>query len=131
MKYFAEFYLLGLAAASSHTTSNLTGTTVTTSLGSFNLNKGAACACQKLSQTPGGVILPNSANYTAQAADSYWDIRADLSPACVYLPATPNEVAHALKVFDSCDAQFAIRGGGHMNVSIKPQHILSPRLTMQ
>lgn len=117
MKYLDNFSLLGLASASSHTASIFTGTSATTSLGSFNITRGAACACHKLSHTSGGVILPNSANYTAQAADSYWDIRADLSPTCIFLPATADEVAHALEVFVSCDAQFAVRGGGHMNVS--------------
>ena len=120
MKYLVEFSLLGVAFASSHTASILIGTSVTTSLGSLNLTRGAACACQKLSGTSGGVILPNTANYTTQAAESYWDVRADLSPACIILPTTADEVAHAVEVFDSCDAQFAIRGGGHMNVSIEP-----------
>ncbi|KAJ5204914.1 uncharacterized protein N7498_005793 [Penicillium cinerascens] len=115
MKYLANFSFLGLACAGSHAASILTGTSVTTPLGSFNLSRGAACACQRLSHTSGGVIRPNSANYTAQAADAYWDVRADLSPACIFLPATANDVAHALEVFGSCDAQFAVRGGGHMN----------------
>lgn len=117
MRNIAGFFLLGLASASSSAATILTGTSINTSLSSFNLTKGAACACGKLSRTYNGLIVPNGANYTAQAADAYWDIRADLSPACIFLPATADEVAHAVEIFNSCDAQFAVRGGGHMNVS--------------
>lgn len=92
------------------------GSSITTDLGTFTLTKGATCACSKLSHSFGGVISPNGANYTLQAADSYWDIRADLSPACIFLPSTPKQVAEAVSIFESCNAQFAVRGGGHMNV---------------
>jgi hypothetical protein len=114
MKYLSLFPLLGLVSASAPI---LTGKSVITSHGSFNLTRGAACACQKLSKSFGEVILPNGANYTAETVDAYWDVRTDLAPACVFLPETPDEVARAVEIFDSCDAQFAVRGGGHMCVS--------------
>lgn len=101
---------VGLSAAVS------VGSSVITDLGTFTLTKGAACACAKLSLSFAGVISPNGTNYTVQAADRYWDIRADLSPACIFLPSTPKQVAEAVSIFESCNAQFAVRGGGHMNV---------------
>jgi hypothetical protein len=131
MKFFAIFSVLGLVSASSHPAPILTGKSVTTSLSSFDLTTGAACACQKLSRTFKGVIHPNGANYTAETIDAYWDVRTDLSPACVFLPATPNEVAQALEIFSSCDAQFAVRGGGHMCVSIPIYHLFNLRLTVK
>lgn len=92
------------------------GSTITTDLGTFTLTKGAACACAKLSHSFPGVISPNGTNYTIQTTERYWDIRADLSPACIFLPSTPKQVAEAVSIFESCNAQFAVRGGGHMNV---------------
>lgn len=89
-----------------------------TTLSSFESTKGAACACSKLSQIYSEIINPSGANYTAQAADAYWDIRANLSPACIFLPSSADEISNALEIFQACDAQFAVRGGGHMNVSI-------------
>ncbi|KAI9369550.1 hypothetical protein BJX61DRAFT_549511 [Aspergillus egyptiacus] len=65
---------------------------------------------------PAPFLRPDSENYTAHAVDAYWDVRAALSPACIFLPASTAEVATAMKIIGSCDAQFAIRGGGHMNV---------------
>ncbi|KAJ5753394.1 uncharacterized protein N7511_007547 [Penicillium nucicola] len=116
MKFQAIFPLLGLAAASSISSHApiLTDKSVTTSLGSFNVTSGASCACQKLSRKFGGIILPNGANYTAETVDPYWDVRANLAPACVFLPESAHQVADAVKIIESCDAQFAVRGGGHM-----------------
>ena len=114
MKAF-ELSLFTLASASLSAAVSV-GSSVTTDLGTFTLTKGAACACAKLSHSFSEVISPNGANYTVQAADRYWDVRADLSPACIFLPSTPKQVAEAVSIFESCDAQFAVRGGGHMNV---------------
>jgi hypothetical protein len=109
MNLFLSLSLLGLATASS--SSNSLTDVVTP-------QKGASCACKRLSRTFDGVIFPKNASYTEQAADKYWDIRADLSPACVFLPASADEVSKAMSLFNSCNAQFAVRGGGHMNASL-------------
>ncbi|KAJ5741338.1 hypothetical protein N7533_010747 [Penicillium manginii] len=82
MNLFLSLSLLGLATASS--SSNSLTDVVTP-------QKGASCACKRLSRTFDGVIFPKNASYTEQAADKYWDIRADLSPACVFLPASADE----------------------------------------
>lgn len=108
MKLFLSLSLLGLATASSNSIS-LTDVVMP--------QKGASCACKRLSAKFDGVIFPNNTTYTTQAADKYWDIRADLSPACVFLPTSADEISKAMSLFNSCNAQFAIRGGGHMNVS--------------
>ncbi|KAJ5834223.1 hypothetical protein N7447_000249 [Penicillium robsamsonii] len=89
---------------------------LSTSSGTLQVSKGASCACAKLSWSmPKSVILPGSASYTAQTVDNYWDIRADLSPACVFVPNTAAEVSQAVKIIGACNAHFAVRGGGHMN----------------
>ena len=62
------------------------------------------------------VVFPSDPSYLNETT-AYWDIRADLQPACVFLPKDANQVSQALKVFTKHQAQFAIRGGGHMNVS--------------
>lgn len=118
MKWFIAYSISALALAESAIATTLVGASVTTPLGSFELSRGAACACGKLSRAYTDIITPDSANYTAQAADAYWDVRADLSPACILLPSTADDVSKALKILQTCDAHFAVRGGGHMNVSI-------------
>jgi hypothetical protein len=111
--------LSGLAYASPNATTTLTGS-LTTSSGVLEIPKGASCACAKISQAmPQSLILPGSQNYTTQAIDSYWDIRADLSPACIVVPFTVFEVSEAVRIIGTCQAKFAVRGGGHMNVSLR------------
>lgn len=60
-------------------------------------------------------IFPESTNYTFQATN-FWDKRSDLLPACIFLPTNVDHVVSALKIFHQEDTQFAVRGGGHMNV---------------
>lgn len=82
-----------------------------------NSTTGAACACSELSALPGSQILfPSSANYTQETTDAYWDVRANANPACIFMPRTADEVSSAMAILNSCQAYFAVRGGGHMNV---------------
>ncbi|GKZ78877.1 hypothetical protein AnigIFM56816_002707 [Aspergillus niger] len=90
-------------------------TTSTTTISTVDLETGAKCACTKLAGLYSNLVLyPESANYTSQAT-SYWDIRADLDPACIFLPTSAEQVADAVGLFATCGTQFAVRGGGHMN----------------
>ncbi len=76
------------------------------------------CACSALSQKyPSSLLTPTSANYSEESKN-YWDIRASFAPACIFFPTSADEVSAAVTTFVSCKAQFAIRGGGHMNVGL-------------
>ena len=117
----------GVLAAATASCQNITTTELipdascTTPISSQNisiadLNSGASCACTHLTSKYGSlVIAPNSTQYTAEATD-FWDVRSDLLPLCIFMPAKADQVAEAVSIFVSCGAQFAIRGGGHMNV---------------
>ncbi|KAL4815714.1 FAD binding domain protein [Aspergillus spinulosporus] len=66
-----------------------------TAIGTVNLETGADCACSQLASSyPNQILFPDSVNYTTQAIN-YWDIRADLLPACIYLPTSADQVAAA------------------------------------
>ncbi|KAL1890785.1 hypothetical protein Sste5346_008110 [Sporothrix stenoceras] len=80
-----------------------------------NTTIGVSGACAELSsQFPSQVLTSTSANYTSERT-SYWDVRSDQSPSCIFLPADASEVATAVKVLARNQAEFAVRGGGHMN----------------
>ncbi|PYH90744.1 FAD binding domain protein [Aspergillus ellipticus CBS 707.79] len=86
-----------------------------TSVNPVGVESGARCACKKLVTSYSDlVLLPGSANYTAQTI-YYWDVRSDMDPGCIFLPKTADQVCNAVEIFTTCDAQFAVRGGGHMN----------------
>ena len=82
-----------------------------------DLSSGATCACAKLAESYASqLITTNSTDYTTEAT-GYWDVRADLLPKCIFMPTVDTQVADAVSIFTSCGAQFAVRGGGHMNVN--------------
>lgn len=115
-QYLVVFCLGGLASASLNS-SGVVSSSISTPTGTLVVTDSEQCACKALLQSFGdSVILPGQANYTNHTLDYFWDVRADLSPACVFVPQTANAIAGALKIFNSCNAQFAVRGGGHMNV---------------
>jgi hypothetical protein len=113
--------MLGLTAVVAGAASNATTSScITTSLGYFQASNSSVCACSQLqSLYPSALLTPESANYTAEATN-FWDIRSNLSPACIFLPSIADQVEKAVRIFNKCNAPFAIRGGGHMNVSLKP-----------
>ena len=79
---------------------------------------GVGGACTALSTQFGNQLLfPTSANYTSENLQ-YWDVRdSDLASSCIFLPTTADQVATAVSLFNTCGAEFAVRGGGHMNAS--------------
>ncbi|KAL3463484.1 hypothetical protein BJX64DRAFT_256825 [Aspergillus heterothallicus] len=109
-------YLLQIATIATAILASATSSTAATTANSGSA-KNVLCACRKLSNSfPNRIIYPGSANYTKEATDAYWDERTALSPSCILVPNTADEVATALKAISYCDAPFAVRGGGHMNV---------------
>ncbi|KAJ5818193.1 hypothetical protein N7474_003784 [Penicillium riverlandense] len=113
--FFAGISLWSHASARSSASAVQTGS-ISTPTGTIEITKEEQCACRELlGSFARNVILPGQANYTEQTTDYYWDVRADLSPACVFVPETADAVASAIEIFSSCNAQFAVRGGGHMN----------------
>lgn len=99
--------------------SSLAGTTVTTDFGTFTYSKASACACSQLSTSYSeNLFFPNNSNYTHYNLEA-WDKRTNADPACIFRPVTADQAAAGVGIINTCDAQFAIRGGGHMNVSLE------------
>lgn len=63
------------------------------------------------------MVYPSSPSYET-SIDSYWSIRAQLSPTCIVRPTSPKDVSLAVKTLVNASSKeypcrFAIRGGGH------------------
>lgn len=62
------------------------------------------------------VIYPHNATYAA--ANAYWSLVAELSPACIIIPQSTEEVSAAVRILSAAledePCQFAIRSGGHI-----------------
>ena len=75
-------------------------------------------ACDQLSMmAPNSTYFPNSTAYEIQRVN-VWDKRANFYPACIHMPSNADNVAKAVQVFHQNKAPFAVKGGGHMNVSV-------------
>ncbi|KAH6641329.1 FAD binding domain-containing protein [Chaetomium tenue] len=58
------------------------------------------------------VLLPNQTEYTARLG-SYWSVSAALSPWCMVLPSTAENVSTIIKTLVSGNCTFGVKGGGH------------------
>ncbi|KAK4106438.1 Glucooligosaccharide oxidase [Parathielavia hyrcaniae] len=79
------------------------------------MRRGATACSQLQTLYPGGTLLPGTLAYKVERVNN-WDKRSSLSPACIFLPEDADQVAVAVKILHDAEAQFAIRGGGHMNI---------------
>lgn len=106
------------STANSSQTITPSGNSTLSVLPSNSISVGASCACALLTASFPTLVLTNtSSNYSTENVD-FWDVRsADFSPACMFLPEDAQMVADGVKILAGCGAQFAVRGGGHMNVS--------------
>ncbi|KAK3297150.1 FAD binding domain-containing protein [Chaetomium fimeti] len=58
------------------------------------------------------VLLPNQTEYTSRLG-SYWSVSAALSPWCMVLPYTAEDVSSIIKTLVSGNCSFGVKGGGH------------------
>ncbi|KAI1389989.1 uncharacterized protein F4822DRAFT_220141 [Hypoxylon trugodes] len=74
---------------------------------------GSAC-CRSLSgKFPSQVLFPNSPPYN-DSVSSYWAQQEQLiSPLCIVLPTSADDVAATLQVLYHGSCKFAVRSGGH------------------
>lgn len=81
---------------------------------------GPSCACGQLQAVnPANYLNPTCAGFEKENL-RVWDKRSNQMPACIFLPSTAKEATAAIGILNTCNAQFAMRGGGHMNVSTSP-----------
>ncbi|KAK2755483.1 hypothetical protein FQN54_006420 [Arachnomyces sp. PD_36] len=77
---------------------------------------GGVAACAELSSTfPDLLFLPETSTYTSQAALP-WSETCLLSPVCVFVPRTAQDIADALPIIQEARSPFAVISAGHMPV---------------
>ncbi|EGY19192.1 FAD binding domain-containing protein [Verticillium dahliae VdLs.17] len=75
----------------------------------------ATCCSALASQFPNATFARDGSTSSAYYREktAFWSATAWLSPSCVFLPSSTNEVSTAVSLFNDNDCPFAIRGGGH------------------
>lgn len=82
---------------------------------------GAGC---KALQKPlsDAVFLPKTNVYDYEA-QNFWSNTEIMAPGCVFRPKSSEELAKGLKALVAANAEFAVRGGGHMGIRVSfPQN---------
>ena len=75
------------------------------------------------------VFYPNSDVYENEN-QNYWSLTEVLSPSCVFRPNDAQAIGDAIKVLERTNTQFAVRGGGHMGVTVRTQISLYTRRSL-
>ena len=79
-----------------------------------------AQGCQTLnSALPKTVFSPDSLVYKYEA-QNFWSNTEILDPSCVFRPQSGEQLAKGLKELVQSKASFAVRGGGHMGIQVRP-----------
>ncbi|KAJ5740198.1 hypothetical protein N7493_000070 [Penicillium malachiteum] len=72
--------------------------------------------CQALKKPlSDAVFYPNTDVYEYEA-QNFWSDTEILSPGCVFRPQSSAQLAKGLEALVKADAEFAVRGGGHMGI---------------
>ncbi|KAH8593611.1 hypothetical protein B0O99DRAFT_742606 [Bisporella sp. PMI_857] len=73
-----------------------------------------AAVCSSLSAAlPGKVLVPGTADYTANKISYFTQFESEVSPACFIQPQSTEEVAAIIKHARLTCSEFAVRSGGH------------------
>jgi hypothetical protein len=75
--------------------------------------------CNTLSESlTDSVFFPESTVYQNES-QNFWSNTEIMSPSCVFRPASAEQLGEAIKLLKSVNAQFAVRGGGHMGIRVR------------
>ena len=70
--------------------------------------------CNKLKLAhPTKVFFPDEHVYEWEN-QAFWSNTEIMTPACIFRPSSAQDVSSAIKISQSTQSSFAVRGGGHM-----------------
>ena len=79
----------------------------------------ASAGCSALKgQVNSALFYPNSAVYEYEA-QNFWSNTEIMSPGCVFRPQSSAQLGQGVKALVDANAQFAVRGGGHMGIRVR------------
>lgn len=70
------------------------------------------------------VFYPGSEVYHYENQE-FWSLTEILAPSCVFRPTNAQEVGNAVKILQTTNTKFAVRGGGHMGIAVCFRSFLS------
>lgn len=98
--------VLSLASAAATSVSNV--------LDGSNVTSG----CQALQAPLGDALFFGDSNVYQYEAANFWSNTELMDPGCVFRPQSSAQLAEGIAALTSADAEFAVRGGGHMGIRV-------------
>jgi capsule polysaccharide modification protein KpsS len=81
--------------------------------------------CDALSENVPNTIFYRGDDVYKYEAKQFWSNNEIMDPECVFRPSSADEVAQAVQIMQDTNTQFAVRGGGHMAIKVRPSLILT------
>ena len=67
-----------------------------------------------------GIFYQNSDVYSYENSPrEFWSNTEILKPTCIFRPTSAEQIGDAVKMLRKANVQFAVRGGGHMGVTVR------------
>ena len=75
-----------------------------------------SAGCQALSSSLSDAVFSRDSSVYQYESQEFWSNTEILSPGCVFRPQSSDQLSQGLQALVDADAQFAVRGGGHMGI---------------
>lgn len=78
----------------------------------------SSCGCNALKGPVGESLFFIDSLVYQYETNNFWSNTELMSPGCVFRPQSSSQLAKGLTALVDADAQFAVRGGGHMGIRV-------------
>jgi hypothetical protein len=94
----------------------LTSSIATVAAGS---TKSVSAGCHALTKPLGDAVFFRNSPVYKYESKKFWSNTELMSPGCVFRPQSSHQLAEGLEALVGANAEFAVRGGGHMGIRVR------------
>lgn len=74
--------------------------------------------CHALAKPLSDAVFYHNSDVYKYESQNFWSNTEILSPRCVFRPQSSRQLAEGLQALVGANAEFAVRGGGHMGIRV-------------
>lgn len=94
-----------------------------------NSTQSVSSGCHALAKPLGDAVFYHNSDVYKYESKNFWSNTEILSPRCVFRPQSSSQLAEGLQALVGANAEFAVRGGGHMGIRVCIPYPWSGNLT--
>lgn len=88
--------------------------------------KSPSAGCHALNEPLGDAVFSRGTPVYNYESKNFWSNTEIMSPGCVFRPQSSSQLAEGLQALVGANAEFAVRGGGHMGIRVSAPQKRSP-----